>query len=199
MTTETSPPAEGIPVTSNGVELGKPFFSLAEVVNWMLLKSKERSVDLDPLKLQKLIYFAQGRCLRETKRPLVDEYAEAWPYGPVFPSAYHEYKKYGRNAIPYGELTKMTRFNMESGRVVPSRPIVEQAKNGSNQQAIAILEASWKKYAPQDGLTLSQKSHARDPDNPWCIGIEEAKKAGMRSVPIDNHDIYNYFQSHAEL
>ena len=52
------------------------------------------------LKLQKLLYYAQGYHLALYRTPLFDERICAWDYGPVIPEVYHAYKKYGRQAIP---------------------------------------------------------------------------------------------------
>ena len=53
----------------------------------------------DTLKLQKLLYFTQGisYCLNDEE--FFDEHFEAWVHGPVIPSVYHQYKKYGYNPI----------------------------------------------------------------------------------------------------
>ena len=39
--------------------------------------------DLDPMKLQKLIFYAQSWHLRLYNEPLVDDFFAKWPYGPV--------------------------------------------------------------------------------------------------------------------
>ncbi|MGA2677789.1 MAG: type II toxin-antitoxin system antitoxin SocA domain-containing protein [Sedimentisphaerales bacterium] len=44
------------------------------------------------LKLQKLVYYAQGFHLAIEDKPLFDEPIEAWKYGPVIPTLYHKYK-----------------------------------------------------------------------------------------------------------
>ena len=51
------------------------------------------------LKLNKLMYFAQGCFLARTGKRLFPEDIEAWTYGPVVPEVYHKYKVCGRNAI----------------------------------------------------------------------------------------------------
>lgn len=63
------------------------------------LKGEEPS-DLTNLKLQKLVYLAQGFNLGLHGKPLFNEEIEAWDYGPVVPSLYNEFKKYGANLIP---------------------------------------------------------------------------------------------------
>ena len=69
------------------------------VANFFIEKSKASGVPVDPLKLQKLIYFAHGWHLAVTGEPLLDENVEAWPYGPVVPTVYHEFKKDGNSTI----------------------------------------------------------------------------------------------------
>lgn len=55
------------------------------------------------LKLNKLLYYAQGVCLARTGKPLFFEKIEAWPLGPVVPSIYHRYKCCGKNSISMSE------------------------------------------------------------------------------------------------
>ncbi|WP_026829826.1 Panacea domain-containing protein [Exiguobacterium antarcticum] len=45
-----------------------------------------------PLKLQKLLYIAYCKFLKETDSPLFGEEFQAWDYGPVIPSVYHQFK-----------------------------------------------------------------------------------------------------------
>jgi uncharacterized phage-associated protein len=47
------------------------------------------------LKLQKLMYYAQGFSLVLFNKPLFPERIEAWIHGPVIPAVYHKYKGYG--------------------------------------------------------------------------------------------------------
>lgn len=51
------------------------------------------------LKLNKLMYYAQGCHLARTGKPLFDDRIEAWPLGPVTPTIYQKYKVCGRNPI----------------------------------------------------------------------------------------------------
>ena len=54
------------------------------------------------MRVNKLLYFAQGECLRQLGKPLFDEDMEAWDYGPVVPSVYRTYKEFGREPIKDG-------------------------------------------------------------------------------------------------
>ncbi|MFC0184306.1 Panacea domain-containing protein [Pseudarcicella hirudinis] len=54
---------------------------------------------VSPMKLQKIVYFAQGVHLARYQKPLIDEAVEAWTYGPVIPSLYHTFKHLGNSPI----------------------------------------------------------------------------------------------------
>lgn len=51
------------------------------------------------LRLQKMLYFAQGWALTRLGKPLFEEAIEAWPYGPVVPVCYGWYSGFGRNFL----------------------------------------------------------------------------------------------------
>lgn len=51
------------------------------------------------LRLQKLLYFAQGWHLARFGIPLFDSPIEAWQFGPVVPEIYHQYKDRGSMGI----------------------------------------------------------------------------------------------------
>lgn len=55
------------------------------------------------LKLQKLLYYAQGLYLALFDRPLFPEKIESWTHGPVIPEIYDQYKEYGTGSLPFPE------------------------------------------------------------------------------------------------
>ena len=63
------------------------------------LFNKDNRFIITNLKLNKLLYFAQGWYLSKYNMPLFDEPIEAWDFGPVVPSVYQVYKPFGRNHI----------------------------------------------------------------------------------------------------
>ncbi len=62
---------------------------------------EEREEAFTHLKLQKLLYYAQGYFLATQKRPLFSETLQAWTHGPVVPEVYHIYKDYKNQPLPY--------------------------------------------------------------------------------------------------
>ena len=75
--------------------------SCKDIANYFLTLNDEEVGELiTNLKLQKLVYYAQGFHLAIEDFPLFPETIEAWAHGPVVPALYHEFKKYGSGLIP---------------------------------------------------------------------------------------------------
>lgn len=71
-----------------------------DVANFFLSAIDDDAGDLiSNLKMQKLVYYAQGIHLAMFDKPLFDEDVRAWEHGPVVESLYHEFKKFGSSAI----------------------------------------------------------------------------------------------------
>ncbi len=75
--------------------------SANDVADYFLIKNDDTAGELiSNLKLQKLLYYAQGFHLAITRKPLFPEQIEAWTHGPVVPVVYHRFKSYGYNSLP---------------------------------------------------------------------------------------------------
>src|SRR5690606_17024633 len=71
------------------------------VANYFLSQSNADAGDLiSNLKLQKLVYYAQGFSLALLDEPLFEDEIEAWMHGPVVPALYREFKTHGSAGIP---------------------------------------------------------------------------------------------------
>jgi uncharacterized phage-associated protein len=71
-----------------------------DVTKYFLLKGdNEEENGICHLKLQKLLYYAQGFNLALFEQPLFESQIEAWRQGPVCPEIYYEYKNNGGNLI----------------------------------------------------------------------------------------------------
>ncbi len=51
------------------------------------------------LKLQKILYFAQAASLALDHKPIFNDDIEAWKFGPVVPTVYHQYKEFGNQPL----------------------------------------------------------------------------------------------------
>src|SRR6478735_3641830 len=79
---------------------------------FLSLVDEEAGDSISNLKLQKLVYYAQGYHLAIHDRPLFFEPIEAWVHGPVVPELYRSFKQHGSEAIP-PSLVQMDKFSQE--------------------------------------------------------------------------------------
>lgn len=80
----------------------------SQVAKWFLAHNRitadeEGGEYISNLKLQKLLYYAQGCFLAVTDQPLFGDAIVAWQHGPVVESVYHQYKKNGAEGIFFDE------------------------------------------------------------------------------------------------
>lgn len=71
-------------------------FDIADYFIWI---AKSSGNFLDPLKLQKILFFSQGWYLSLYKKSLFIDDFQAWRYGPAIPDLYNQYRSFGRNSI----------------------------------------------------------------------------------------------------
>ena len=75
-----------------------------EIAKYLVSLSDEDAGDtVSNLKVQKLLYYAQGFALVILGKPLFDEDIEAWNHGPVVASVYHELKSFGSGGVKFDE------------------------------------------------------------------------------------------------
>jgi len=78
----------------------KSLYTAHDIANYFIYKAKNENQELiSHLKLQKLVYYAQGLHLALHGKPIFKEKIEAWNYGPVVPELYSKYKHYGAKGI----------------------------------------------------------------------------------------------------
>jgi uncharacterized phage-associated protein len=73
---------------------GDKMYNLFYIVNNILDKGMAEGIDITPMKLQKLLYLIYRAYLKKFGKPLFSERFEAWRFGPVLDSVYHEFKSY---------------------------------------------------------------------------------------------------------
>ena len=80
--------------------------SASDVARWFLQRNflqmeTEGAEYISNLKLQKLLYYAQGVYVGITGIRLFEDALVAWEHGPVVIDVYHEYARYGAGGIEY--------------------------------------------------------------------------------------------------
>lgn len=94
-----------------------------QVAKWFLAHNRIVADDggaeyISNLKLQKLLYYAQGSFLAVNGRPLFNDEIIAWQHGPVVESVYHEYKGNGSNGIPFDEDFDFSQFSDDENELL---------------------------------------------------------------------------------
>lgn len=139
-----------------------------DVAEYFISLSEERTrFAITPLKLQKLLYYAQAFNLRDGKGILFPEAIEAWQHGPVVPKIYRKYKEYGYFSIPHIEFNNEDLFT-------------EEPKLTDDE--IETITEVWERFGHLDGKFLEELTHQEDP---WIFtNINDE---------ININDIENYF------
>lgn len=108
---------------------------------FVYLANKQGRYSLTPLKLQKLLYFAQGWSYVWDDKPLYDASFVAWQYGPVNVSVYALFQKYGSNDIPASEGIETLQ----------------------DKEAKDTIDAVWRDYGYRSAFELVNLTHLQMP------------------------------------
>ena len=98
-------------------------YSALQVAEWFLAHNRNIANDggaeyISNLKLQKLLYYAQGSFWAVTGKPLFSDEIVAWQHGPVVESVYHAYKSNGANGIVFEEDFDFSLFTDEENELL---------------------------------------------------------------------------------
>ncbi len=153
----------------------------SHVANSFLVRGRGEGInDIDPLKIQKLVYFFHGWFLATRDALGVGELFEAWPYGPVLSSLYHKFKINGSRPI--------------EGYANDIDPATGQYRslmvNPEDTEFTDVFDRVWDRYKNLTGLTLSSLTHA--PGTPWWIA------RNRRSSYLSDDGIKTYFRKLAQ-
>lgn len=136
---------------------------VSDVAKYFLAKSDEEAGDaITNLKLQKLVYYAQGFSLVLLNRPLFNEPIEAWTHGPVVSSLYDEYKKYGSNTIPIPTDVDFSTYSKEEKELMDEVYDVYGQYSAWRLREMTHEEPPWKDaYADSPGSVIPHDSMKR--------------------------------------
>ena len=104
-------------------------FKVEQVANYFIERGLKESNPVNPMKLQKLLYFSYGwyLALTDANDRLFDAKIQAWKYGPVVENIYHDVKQYGNYPITapiskflIGEGESMFSFKTSTPRIQES-------------------------------------------------------------------------------
>lgn len=70
-----------------------------DIAMYIINKCHDENIFITNLKLQKILYFVQAIFVKNTNHFCFKDNMEAWAYGPVVPSVYRVYRRFGGNGI----------------------------------------------------------------------------------------------------
>lgn len=114
---------------------------------FLSIVDRESGETITPLKLQKILYYAQGWYMAYNNVPLFDEDFEAWEHGPANRDLYNTYKSYG-----YGIINE------------------PEKKPDIDSETSKFLNRVWNTYGIYDGKYLEEMTHN---EIPWKKTVEE--------------------------
>lgn len=166
----------------------KDKYKAIDIANWFLWKNAvEKSEIIDNsdgeevyegithLKLQKLIYFAQGIYLAYTDNALFKEKIQAWQHGPVVPNVYSLFSVYGKDEIS----KKLSKEELDT---------ISQIEKDNDISM--VLNYVYNNFGIYTAWQLREISH--EVNGPWDITVKEK---GLNSE-IDKKLMKNYFKKY---
>jgi uncharacterized phage-associated protein len=121
--------------------------NLFYIANNIIERGKSEGIAITPMKLQKLLYLIYREYIKKYNKPLFSERFEAWQFGPVLDSIYHEFKKYKANAIS-------SFYKDDDGKVF-------KISENECPEFKEVFNSIWSKYKNIDPIELSNRTHQR--------------------------------------
>lgn len=126
-------------------------YSAHDVANWFLNYNYqlrelegEDTDDISNLKLQKLLYYAQGCFLAIKNRALFNDEIVAWKHGPVVEEVYFEFKNYGSSGIKNPNQGELKKFDDDTDALLRQVYEVFGKYSAWGLRELTHKEAPWK-------------------------------------------------------
>jgi uncharacterized phage-associated protein len=127
------------------------------IANRILDVCEAKGIRVTLMQLIKLVYLADGWSLALRNEPLSKHSPQAWQYGPVYPTVYKAFKKFGSGAI--------------KEHATDSATGVEFAESFSDDE-IALIEQVVDSYGRMHAFRLSEIMHRAG--TPWTKTVSES-------------------------
>ena len=153
----------------DAVAEGAPEYQALTIAKWFIAWAEAEDEELSNLKLQKLLYYAQGHYLAERGKPLFADKLQAWAHGPVVPQIYHAYKRFGDSTIVLQQSDPFMWDEVDAGTA-------------------SFLVKVWNTYG---GLAAGRLRNMTHEEPPW----QKHWRPDERDSTIPVQEIANYFGS----
>lgn len=146
------------------------YVPVKNVARWFVNHAdREAGEAITPLKLQKLVYYAQAWFLANFDRPIFTDDLEAWAHGPAHRGLYAKYRNFGWDALP-----------PEIGPLPP-------------ENVGDFLGAVFDEYGQYSAKKLERMTHE---EKPWLEARGDLPPEAASSMPISKITMRNYYAEH---
>ena len=160
-------------------------YSAFHIANTIVQLSKNNGIKTDLLKLTKLTYIVTGYCLYFDFDPFIED-IQAWKYGPVIPSLWHEFKEFSLN----NNIDKLALDRDLEGDIFT--PIIrDNSEKELDNLTFNIIVYVMEKYVKKDSWDLVNLTH--EALSPWSSYKKEVED-GEKNVIIKKEDIKKYYK-----
>jgi uncharacterized phage-associated protein len=146
-----------------------PPYQALTIAKWFIAWAEAEDEELSNLKLQKLLYYAQGHYLAERGAPLFADEIQAWAHGPVVPQIYHSYKRPSGSTIVLPESDPFTWDEVDPATA-------------------SLLVKVWNTYG---GLSAGRLRNMTHEESPW----QKHWRPDEHDSAIPVQEIHDYFGS----
>lgn len=140
----------------------KKIYDALTIAKWIINK-----IHPEPLKLQKLLYLAQGYSYAFYDSPLFYDEIEGWVHGPVVRDIYNMFKDYQYNSID-----------------------IDYEIEEIDQETEDVLNYVINNFSKYDAKYLEQLSHQQEP---WILSRDGLDPDERSDKTISKESIANYF------
>lgn len=158
-------------------------YNVLDVCRYIINYCNTSQYGISNLKLQKILYFVQAYFLiTDTQLPCFNERIEAWDFGPVVPTAYHEFKQYGASNIP--SITSYIEYNRNNIWDATRKNFTENIIRLEDREKIRTIVDTFANYTATDLVNLTHNQA------PWSRVYMPG-----RNNEISNDSIRGYFNA----
>lgn len=149
-----------------------PKYSALQIAKYFIKQGqKEAENKLTPLKLQKILYYAQGWYLANYDKPLFKDVIQAWKLGPAIYSIYKAFERYGNTPI---------KENIDDDEI-----------NMIGKDDREFLNKIWSVYKKYSASDLIDSTHS---EKPWISTRLDIKANENTDAEINLTVIRDYFK-----
>lgn len=143
-------------------------YTARTIAKWFIAWAEASDDELSNMKLQKLLYYAQGHYVALHHVPLFGDPIQAWSHGPVVPKVYRAYKGFGSSALELGDDDSFTWTDVDP-------------------ETTDFLGKTWNTYGGFSAGRLRNMTHA---ESPWLKNWSDGDQG---DTPIPLSDLEQHF------